>query len=241
MKKKYRAIIVDDERLARKDLRSLLTETGNIDIIGEADCVSAACDLINEHDPDIIFLDVQMPGESGFDLLEKIDIKSRIIFVTAYDEYAIKAFEVDAVDYLLKPVNPDRLRVAIDRIDVEESTAPASFTPLSYDATMFININNHLKFIKINSIICIQAVADYSKLFFTDGKNGLVSKSMTEWENRLPQNHFCRIHRSSIINMEFILRVEEWFNNTYRIYMKGLETPLNMSRRYASKLEGRFG
>jgi len=241
MKKKYRAIIVDDERLARKDLRSLLTENGKIEIIGEADSVGSAVDLINQYDPDIIFLDVQMPGESGFDLLSKIDLKARVIFVTAYDEYAIRAFEVDAVDYLLKPVNPERLRIAIERIEKEESARPTTLPPLSYDATMFININNHLKFIKINSIICIQAVADYSKLFFTDGKSGLVSKSMTEWENRLPQNHFSRIHRSTIINMEYILRVEEWFNNTYRIYMKGIEAPLNMSRRYAARLEDKFG
>src|SRR5512137_2632898 len=126
MKKRLRVLLIDDERLARNDLRSLLSEYDNIEVIGEADSVQKAIELITAENPDIIFLDIQMPGESGFDLLDKIDISARIIFVTAFDEYAIRAFEVDAVDYLLKPVNPERLKVAIERVEKESTVRTAT-------------------------------------------------------------------------------------------------------------------
>ena len=123
-----RALLIDDERLARTDLRSLLSEYQTIEVVGEADSVQTAVALIAAEEPDLLFLDIQMPGESGFDLLDKIDLQARIIFVTAYDEYAIRAFEVDAIDYLLKPVNPERLKTALERLDRENAgrrAAPA--------------------------------------------------------------------------------------------------------------------
>jgi two-component system LytT family response regulator len=241
MKKKYRAIIVDDQRLARKDLRSLLSEYENIEIIGEADSVTSAVTLINEISPDLIFLDIQMPGESGFDLFNKIDLKAQVIFVTAFDEYAIRAFEVDAIDYLLKPVNPERLRSSIERLVQEETTTVAPRHKLNYEDTMFLLMNTHPRFIKVKSIVYIKAAKDYSELVTSEGKKGLVQKSMTEWEQRLPESYFARIHRSIIINLEYIVRIEEWFSNSYRIYLKGIEAPLEMSRRYAVRMKERLG
>jgi two-component system LytT family response regulator len=241
LNRKFRAIIVDDERLARKDLRSLLTEYDTIEIVGEADSVASAKQLINETGPDLIFLDIQMPGESGFDLLEKADVEARVIFVTAFDEYAIRAFEVDAIDYLLKPVNPDRLRNAIERLERETPNRYEQRRKLEYDGALFLTISNHLKFVRVSSILSVQAAGDYSELTLMEGKKGLVMKPMLEWEDRLPESHFCRIHRSTIINMEYIDRIEEWFKNSYRVHLKGVDTPVPMSRRYAALLKQRLG
>jgi two-component system LytT family response regulator len=241
MKRALRAVIVDDERLARKDLRSLLTEHPDVEVIGEADSVASAATLLQEQDPDLLFLDIQMPGESGFDLLEKHDVRAKVIFVTAFDEYAIRAFEVEATDYLLKPVNPDRLRQALERVVREPATAPSMRRTLLADDTLFLTLNNHLKFIRVSTIVCIQAAADYSEVFTEDGKKGLTQKTMAEWEERLPSTHFCRIHRATIVNMTRVTKVEEWFGSSYRVHLAGLEQPVAMSRRYAAKLKERMG
>jgi two-component system LytT family response regulator len=241
MSKKYRAILVDDERLARRALRNLLAAYDNIEVVGEAESVGSAENLIAESDPNLVFLDVQMPGESGFDLLEKAEVKANVIFVTAYDEYAIRAFEVDAIDYLLKPVDPTRLRSAIERLDREFINRQEPKQKLLYEDPLFLMINGRLRFLRINSVVYIQAAGDYSELTLNDGKKGLVLKSMTEWEERLPENHFCRIHRSTIVNMNHIVQIEEWFKGSYRVHLRGIETPLPMSHRYAALIKQRRG
>jgi len=241
MKKKYRAILVDDERLARKALRTLLVGYENIEIVGEAENVAAAEKLLAECEPNLIFLDVQMPGESGFDLLERADVKANVIFVTAYDEYAIRAFEVDAIDYLLKPVDPARLRSAIERLDREVVDRREPKQKLQYEDPLFLTINGHLRFLRVSSIVYIQAAGDYSELILNDSKKGLVLKSMTEWERRLPEAHFCRIHRSTIVNLNHIERIEEWCKSSYRVHLRGIETPLSMSHRYAALIKQRRG
>lgn len=239
MSNKFKTIIVDDERLARNELRNMLSSFDRIKIIAEAENVIEAVELIEKHKPDVIFLDIQMPGESGFDFVNKINTKAKIIFVTAFNEFALRAFEVNALDYLLKPINPERLKSAIERLD---DTAPDSAEKhdLSFDDRLFISINNEMKFIKIEDINCIIAAGDYSEINLNNGQKGLVLKSMREWETRLPGKYFCRIHRSTIINMEYVEKIEEWFNHSFRIYIKGIKEPLVMSRRYASKLKEKF-
>lgn len=239
MNKKFKTLIVDDERLARTELRNLLGSFDNLEVIGEAENVADAINAIEKTNPDVIFLDIQMPGESGFDLVNKIQTDAKVIFVTAFDEYAIRAFEINALDYLLKPINPERLRTAIERIsdtEFEES----SDKKLTFDDRLFLPINNEMKFIKINEITCIIAAGDYSEINLHTNQKGLVLKSMREWENRLPEKYFCRIHRSTIVNMEFIDKIEEWFNHSFRVYISGMKEPLVMSRRYASKLKEKF-
>ena len=231
--RKIRTIIVDDERLARNDLRSLLSEYETIEILGEADTVAKARQIIEDSDPDLIFLDIQMPGESGFDLLEQTDIAARVVFVTAFDKYAIRAFEVNAIDYLLKPVHPERLKNTIVRLEKNQPPQQKSRKKLEYDDSLLLTINNHLKFLFLKSIVIIHAAGDYSELILKDGKKGLVQKSMSEWNDRLPEKHFCRIHRSSIINLDYIDHIEDWFKNSYRVHLKGIDTPIDMSRRYA--------
>ncbi|MFH1213397.1 MAG: LytTR family DNA-binding domain-containing protein [Candidatus Neomarinimicrobiota bacterium] len=239
MKNSYNALIVDDERLARQDLKDMLKECENIRVVGEADGVDSAIKAIDDLNPDVIFLDIQMPGESGFELLEKTKITSRIIFVTAYDEYAIRAFEVNALDYLLKPVSPDRLKRALERLDIDEESEVFKSKSLQNDDHLFLLFNNQFKFILVKMIVSIAAAGDYSELYLSDGHRGLVQKSMKEWEDRLPEN-FCRIHRSNIINLDYIDRLEEWFNYSYQVYLKGIKEPFVMSRRFAVKLKDKL-
>lgn len=232
-------LVVDDERLARKDLISLLSEHPNIKIVGEADNASAAIQAIEQLHPDVIFLDIQMSGESGFDLLNKIKEEAKIIFVTAFDEYAIRAFEANALDYLLKPVNPERLTRTIERLEQKEEAEPSELRKLNYDDRLFLLLDDQMKFLKIKTILSISATRDYSEVVTADKQKVLALKSMKKWEARLPDDYFCRIHRSTIINIEYIDRLEEWFNYSYRVYVKGMEQPLVMSRRYVAKLKQR--
>lgn len=237
MKKVFKAIIIDDEKLAREDLRSLLEEFQEIQIVGEAANAEEAKQTVADLDPDLIFLDIQMPGKNGFELLSELNTRAKIIFVTAYDEYAIKAFEVNAQDYLLKPVNSKRLQAALEHLKtarIEKGTDAKTF---EYGDSFFLMINNAYQFIKISSIICITAAGNYSEITTGSKVKGLVLKSMIEWENKLPAGSFVRIHRNAIINLEYIDHVEEWFNYSYQVYLKGLEKPVLMSRRYAAKLK----
>jgi len=239
MQKSYRAIIVDDERLARQDLRELLGEFPMLQVVGEADSVATAAKRIDELDPDLIFLDIQMPGESGFDLLQKHKIQAAIIFVTAYDEYAIRAFEVNALDYLLKPVHPERLHRAIAKLDTGEASEELPLKPLDLDDHLFLMFNDQFIFLHVRTVQSITAAGVYSEVRTADGRSGLTQKSMKEWESRLPAN-FCRIHRSSIVNLDSVDHVEEWFNYSYRVFLKGSTEPLAMSRRYAHKLKNKL-
>lgn len=235
MEKVWKALIVDDERLARNKLRSMLAEFPNIKIIGEADSVAEAVIAIKKTNPEIIFLDIQMPKQNGFDLLEQIDTNAKIIFVTAYDEYAIRAFEVNALDYLLKPVNPKRLEQAIERLSIQTQNS-ANNEKLKYDDVLFVNFGRRAAFIKVNEIKCICAANVYSEIYAGDDKKSLLHQSLNEWENRLPEKQFVRIHRSTIINLEFIERIEKKMNFSFKVYLRGLTEPFAISRRYAAKL-----
>jgi two-component system LytT family response regulator len=241
MKKSFRALVIDDERLARKDLIALLGAHDQVTVVGEAEDVPSAINTIQALNPDVIFLDIQMPGDSGFDLLEKTEVKAHIIFVTAYDEYAIRAFEVNALDYLLKPVNPERLAKALEKLELQEREPRAEIRKLNYDDRLFLMVGRSFKFLPVNAILIIHAAGDYTELLRADGSKGLTLKSMKEWEARLPKQHFIRIHRSAIVNMNFVERVETWFNYSFKVYIKGVKEPLVISRRYATQLKDKLG
>ncbi len=240
MKIKQKALIVDDERLARFELKSLLSKFPEIEVTAEADSVDTAIDILKKFEIDIIFLDIQMPGKTGFYLLEQIEMNAKIVFVTAYDEYAVKAFDVNALDYLLKPINPQRLAETINRI-IGVSYEKVPNNNLNYDDRLFLQFNNKYKFIKLNEIKYISSAGDYTKITLNSEVSGLTNKSMNEWENRLPVNYFCRIHRTAIVNLEYIDKIEEWFEGAYRIYLKGVELPLEISRRYLIKIKELLG
>lgn len=238
---KLKAIVVDDERLARKELISMLKEFDNISVVAEADDVTSAIAEIENHNPDVVFLDIQMPGKSGFELLDLVELNAKVIFVTAFDEFAIRAFEINALDYLLKPVNPKRLKTAIERLDKKTIDKETTDKKINYDDHLLLNISNKLKFIKVNSIVSITAASDYSNIVLQDGKKGLTLKTMKEWERRLPIQYFCRIHRSNIVNLNYVDYLEEWFNNSHKVYLKNINEPLIMSRRYVANLKSKMG
>lgn len=238
--KKIRAIIVDDEEFAREDLADVLAEFDNIEIAGSAQNIKEAKELLEVEEPDVVFLDIQLKDESGFDLVEFISRDQKIIFVTAYDQYAIRAFEVNAQDYLLKPVNPRRLKNALDKIDVdpEERTG---YSSLEYDDSLFLLLNSRYAFVKLSSILAIQAAGDYSEIILQTGEKKLTLKPMREWEERLPDSSFCRIHRSTIVNINFIEKISEWTNGSFLVKIKGIQNPFTMSRRYAATIKKKMG
>jgi two-component system LytT family response regulator len=239
MKKEWRTIIVDDERLARLQLRDHLSQIEPVKVIAEAGDVRSAAKLINDLQPELIFLDIQMPGESGFDLLPQINFLPKIVFVTAYDQYAIRAFEVNALDYLLKPVNPQRLAQAVARLSAgDRQEEPGETTkPLEYDDYLFIAVGEQADFIKVSSIVCIRADGIYSEVSINDGRKLMLHKSLKQWLRQLPAKHFVQIHRSTVINPENVERVEQWFNYSYRVYLRNEKDPLVMSRRFVSQLK----
>lgn len=241
MHKELRAVIVDDERLARRELTAMLEKHPEVAIVGEADSVAAAARKIHSEDPDLIFLDIQLAGESGFDLLEKLTREVQIVFVTAFQEHAVRAFEVNALDYLLKPVTRERLAEALEK--VRKLTAPFEQTqgPLAYDDRMFVRLDGRMAFLRIDSIKFVTADRDYSYVHTTDGRSRMVRKQLKEWERRLPESHFLRIHRSTIVAMDHVKRLEPWSNYTYLVFLDGSEEPLTMSRRYAARAKKILG
>jgi two-component system, LytTR family, response regulator len=238
---RYRAIIVDDERLARVELRSMLDEYPQVQVVGEADGVEAAAELVRTTGPDVVFLDVQMPGLSGFELFDHVDATFRTIFVTAYDAHALRAFEVNALDYLLKPVSPRRLARAIERLVSEGRDSEPQPRRLDYGDRLFLTADDRPRLLKVEAIAFIRAADDYSEVHTSDGKTLLVQKPLKEWEGRLPENCFWRIHRSTIVNVEYVERIEENLNRSYLVYLRGFAEPFLVSRRYATELRARFG
>lgn len=247
MTTKFKAIIVDDEKLARLDLEKVLSSFEEVEIVGEANDVRSAEQLILKLHPNLVFLDIQLRGESGFELLEKIyfsgkNITSELdfVFVTAYDKYAIRAFELNALDYLLKPVSAERLQKTIARLIEKEPESTTNYRKLSYDDVILISNNHKIKFIKINSVIAITSDADYSFIYTIDKSKFITRKTMKEWEIRLPNKHFCRIHRSTIINVGYVLSVSDNILNASKVYLQGFEEPFIISKRYAAKIKKKF-
>ena len=239
--KEHKAIIIDDEELARKELKRLLGDHQNITIIGEADCVTEAKSLVELHLPDLLFLDIQMPGETGFDLLDQIDFNGQIIFITAYDSYAMRAFEVNALDYLLKPISSERLEIALSRLEMDQKEKPNYNKKLNYNDRLFILMGKQMVFLEISKIVYIRAEGDYSMVYTSDKMKGLIMKSLNEWDERLPDTYFCRIHRSSIINLEYVYKIDKELNYDFSVHIRGLDKPILMSRRYARVIKARMG
>lgn len=241
-----KSIIVDDERLAREELRFLLRDFKEIETVGEAGNLTEAGRLIEAEKPDVVFLDIQLPGENGFDLLAQTNARFKTIFVTAFDAYALRAFEVNALDYLMKPVNPDRLKQAIEKLFDADGEKPQTnnlprLRRLEFDDRLLIETGQHSFFLKINTITHIVASGNYSEVFTLVGQKYLIEKPLREWEQRLPEKHFIRIHRGCIVNLESVVRVENWFNRSYQIYLQNRREPFTVSRRYAAKLKLKFG
>jgi len=205
-KGRLRTLIIDDERLARDNLRDLLAGHQEMVIVGEARHVREAEAIIENTRPDVIFLDIQMPGGSGFDLLERLVCAPPVIFVTAFDQYAIRAFEVNALDYLLKPVEPERLAAAIRRVgrwDEAGRTTACTFGPAD---RVFLNTGKQAIFLRVADIAAIRAEGNYSAVIDANGKAYLVRVSVSSWQERLPRDLFVLLDRSLLVHRAHISR-----------------------------------
>ncbi len=237
------AVIVDDERLARRELRTLLEEAhvGQVHVVGEAGTVGDAARLVHATGADVVFLDIQLAGETGMDLIPLLDADVDVVFVTAYDEHALRAFEVNALDYLLKPVAPERLAVTVNRLVAAQPPAPTRET-VKYEDRLFLRFGEERAFVRVRDIAAIEAEGDGSTLLLAPQLARKPSaKSLREWEQRLPDRQFVRIHRSTIVNLEYVERLEPWPQGGQRVYLRGLREPLTMSRRFGARLRERFG
>jgi two-component system, LytTR family, response regulator len=240
MQEQLRTLLVDDERLARAELRSMLASHPEITVTGEADRVRAAVQAIRTSKPDVVFLDIQMPGESGFELLEQVEVPLKVIFVTAFDKHALRAFEVNAVDYLMKPVHPQRLARAIERVRKPETERSGSLRKLSYEDRVFLTSSGRARFLPVSQVVCAMGADDYAELVTADGHKVLSSRTLKDWEARLPERQFVRVHRSAIINLEYVETVEVTDSGSYQVRMRSFPTPISISRRYAAMLKERF-
>ncbi len=239
MMNKLKTIIVDDKWLFREDLKILLADYPQLEVVGEASNLTESVQLVNQINPDVIFLDIQLQNENGFDLLTKAEVKSDIIFITAHNQYAIRAFEVNAIDYLLKPINKNRPQMAIQRIleNDKGQSMSVQHKKLEYDDVIYLMINGSLKFIKIALLKSIIAERNYSYINYGENRKELIYKTLHEWEQILPEKYFVRIHRSTIVNFDFVDKVRKCKNYTHEVFVKGIDQPFSISRRYATKLK----
>ncbi|TAE16759.1 MAG: response regulator [Bacteroidetes bacterium] len=234
-----KAIIIDDERLARNELRKLLAEHPDIQIIDEASNAEEGVEKIEQHKPDLIFLDIQMPGKSGFELLEELEKAPHVIFTTAYDEFALKAFEVNALDYVLKPIEPKRLADAVhkfhDEVEKTSSSPSGQRGTLTESDQVFVKDGERCWFVKLNEIRLFESVGNYAKVFFGNNKP-LILKSLNALEERLDEKVFFRANRKHIINLRWIEKVEPYFNGGLLLELKGGEK-IEVSRRQTVKFK----
>ncbi len=236
-----RAIIIDDERLARNELKKLLGDYPEIEVVDEAANVDEGIQKIEAHNPDLIFLDIQMPGKTGFDLLRELNRTPEVIFTTAYDEYALRAFEVNALDYLLKPIEPKRLADAIHKLEEEdtveetETSATVNKTMLSENDQVFVKDGERCWFVKLSEIRLFESVGNYAKVFFGPNKP-LILKSLNALEERLDEKVFFRANRKHIVNLRMIEKVEPYFNGGLLLEIHGGDK-IEVSRRQAVKFK----
>jgi len=230
-------IIVDDERLAREGLKSLLLKIPDVQIVAEAENVDEALDLIEKLKPQLVFLDIQMPEKSGFDLLEELIETPAIIFTTAYDEYALKAFEVNALDYLLKPIEQDRLNDAISKIkkQIEDLKVDRLRSKLLPHEKVFLRDGDKCWYISLNEIRLIESAGNYAKIHF-DKFQPLIHRTLNSLDERLSDDTFFRANRQQIINLNFLDKIEPFFNAGFLFYMKD-GSKIEVSRRQAVKFK----
>jgi two-component system LytT family response regulator len=245
--KEFRTLVIDDERLAREELKSVLSEILEINVIGEAQNGDEALKLIKSEAPDLIFLDINMPEMNGFEMLKKLDEIPKVIFVTAYDEYALKAFEVNALDYLLKPIDPERLAEAIEKLkkesdeEFESSLNPKldrSSRTLSVEDRVFIKDGEKCYFVQLADVRMLESDGNYVKVYF-DKNRPLILRSLNSFEEKLDPEHFFRANRKFIVNINWIEKVENWFNGGLQVELKSGDK-IEVSRRQAIRFKELF-
>ena len=239
-----KALLIDDERLARNELRRLLAAHPDIEVAGEAVDVDDAVQKVAALRPGLLFLDVQMPGADGFSLLERLEPPlPAVIFTTAYDEFAVKAFEFNALDYLLKPVDPNRLVAALERLRSRDPAASGSASPmpatrLSLDDKVFVREGDRCWFVPVRNIRLLESEGNYTRLHFDDQKPQLF-RSLTAMEERLDPRSFFRANRKQVINLTWVEGIEPWFSGGLLVKLRG-GLKVELSRRQAQDFRERM-
>ncbi len=234
-----KTILIDDEPLALLELQAMLKKHSDIDVIATAENAVDAIAKINALKPQLIFLDINMPSKSGFDLLEELDETPLVIFVTAYDQFAIKAFDVNALDYILKPVNTDRLAEAIEKIKKQVGQNKSNESKLTIDKRIFIKDGEHCFFVPLAEIFLIESVGNYARIYYQN-KKPLLHKSLNYLEEKLPNTHFFRAGRQYIINTHFIRNISPFFNNALQVEMHS-GVKIDISQRQSVKFKELMG
>jgi two-component system, LytTR family, response regulator len=234
-----KALIVDDERLARKELMKLLEEHPSIEIVGEAVNADEAAQMVNELSPDLLFLDIQMPGKTGFQLLEELDFVPVVVFTTAYDEFALKAFEVNALDYLLKPIQPERLAETVTKILEREKSKSVAVRnadkKLGLADQVFVKDGERCWFVSLSNVRMFESDGNYIKVYF-DTNRPMIHKSLNALDEKLDERAFFRASRKHIINLSWVEGIEPWFNGGLMVRLRGGEK-VEVSRRQAAKFK----
>lgn len=242
--KRYTSYIVDDEPLAVRLLKKKLESFPEIDLVGDSTRMAKAIKDITLLKPEILFLDIQLAEGTGFDLLNKLEYTGKVIFVTAYEEYALRAFEVNALDYLLKPISIERLQSALERFKLRTHSnfipEVSDFVRYKYSDRIMAYDKNQIRFVLLDSIIIISAARDYTTIETLEGKIILMTRTMSEWEERLPQEHFVRIHRSHIVNINLIDRILRYSTTSAKVYVRNHVEPFTLSRNYYKNLKDRY-
>jgi two-component system LytT family response regulator len=229
---RMRVLIVDDERLARVRIRGLLSEHDTVESIDEAPSVASAIEAVQRRPLDVVFLDIEMPGGSGFDVLDHLPGSIAVVFVTAFDEYAVRAFEVNAIDYLVKPVDRRRLAITLDRLAGRTPAPQPMPRRLTPEDRLFLPRDRGGRFVALRSVVAIAAAGSYTEVRTADGRTDLLHRTMDEWEEILPVALFRRVHRSAIVNLDQIAETQSLMSGGYRLLMQS-GPPITVSRRQA--------
>ncbi|NBY25785.1 MAG: DNA-binding response regulator [Chitinophagaceae bacterium] len=231
-----KTLLIDDERLARLELRKLLKEHPSIEILEEAANAEEAMQKIDQLKPDLIFLDIQMPGKTGFDLLAELDRAPQVIFTTAHHEFALKAFEVNALDYLMKPIEPRRLADAVQKVQAVDGLRSVGVESelsnggvLTENDQVFVKDGERCWFVKLSEIRLFESVGNYARVFFGTNRP-MILKSLNALEDRLDPKVFFRTNRKHIVNLRMIEKVEPYFNGGLLLELKGGDK-IEVSRR----------
>lgn len=229
-----KVMIIDDERLAREELKRLLKQHAELEVVAEAANMVEAQELIRKTAPDLIFLDIQMPGGTGFDLLQCLDETPEVIFTTAFDQYALRAFDVSALDYLLKPIEPARFAQAVQKAMLKIKPDDEQ-TTLASDGKVFIKDGERCWFVALDQIALFESEGNYTRVYF-DQQRPLMLRSLNQLEARLDANKFLRVSRSQIVNMAFVENMVTNTSGGMTLTLKG-DLKVSMSRRRAAEFK----
>jgi len=233
-----KALIVDDERLARTELKRLLTPFKDVKVVGEAVNAEDALEKIQQLKPDLLFLDIQMPGKTGFEMLEELDSVPTVIFTTAYDEYALKAFEYNALDYLLKPIEPKRLEETVNKLVEKKRKKTARDLDkeiLLESDQVFVKDGERCWFVKLENVRLFESEGNYVRIYFADNKP-LILRTLNYLDERLDNKTFFRANRKHIVNLKWIDSIEPWLNGGLLVKLKDGQK-IEVSRRQAIKFK----